>query len=813
LYGTHGRTNWSLLGKPGTPEAERIRFDGGVWRYHPLRQIWEPYADGTTNPWGIDWDDWGQAFVSNCVNPHLFHVIEGAHYEPWRGRDSSQHAYERVETIADHLHYVGSSHTAGLGTNAVLEAGGGHAHCGMLVYLGGSWPERYRNTVFMNNIHGRRINNDLPVPIGSGYRASHGEDFMISRDPWFVGVSLRQAPDGGVYVSDWSDTGECHSTTNTRRETGRIYKISWGASSAPPLDLAALATPELVELQLERNDWLVRHARRLLHERAGTGADLAQANVRLRALLEREKEVPRRLRCLWALHVIGGLDDPSLLALLEDKSEHLRAWAVRLLCEDRDPPAPALARFRELAAAGDSPVVRLSLACALQRLSPADRWPIAAALATRATDADDANLPLLLWYAIEPLVQTNPERALALAAEAHLATLPEYVARRLVYGADPAPALEAISRLLAEGATDAPLAARLLVGTLAGLEGHRRLSAPRSWSVIAKRLLAHPEAAVREPAIRLALIFEDPAALAYLRKLATDSQAPADQRSEALEALAATGTDGLSALLLELISEPAIRRPALRALAAYDAPATASRILDIYPDFDAAARRDAVQTLASRLPWARDLLRAVDDGRVPRADLSAYTARQLRNLGNVELSARIRKIWGDTRETPEEKRELIDSLKNNLGPARLAEASLPNGRLLFERTCAACHKFFGEGGDLGPELTGSQRANLDYLLTNIVDPSASVSRDFQMQIVRTKAGRIATGFVAAETETALTLAMMNESLVIPLDEIETRKKSKVSIMPEGLLQLLAPDEVRDLVAYLANPHQVPRPGN
>ncbi|MFV1995816.1 MAG: c-type cytochrome, partial [Verrucomicrobiales bacterium] len=424
-----------------------------------------------------------------------------------------------------------------------------------------------------------------------------------------------------------------------------------------------------------------------------------------------------------------------------------------------------------------------------------------------------ANLPLLLWYAIEPLVEVDPARALALAAEAHLASLPENIARRLVYGADPAPALEAISQLLAENTTDAPLASRLLAGTLAGLEGHRRLSAPRGWPVIAERLLAHSEAAVREPSIRLALIFQDRWALGYLRALSADSRAPAGQRVEALEALAAAATDGLSVLLLELLAEPQLRGAALRALAGYNAPGTAFRILENYPDFNSAARRDAVQTLASRLPWAKALLEAVDEGRVPRADLSAYTARQLRNLGNEELSARIREIWGDTRETPEEKRALIDSLKNGLGPARLAQANLPKGRLLFERTCAACHRFFGEGGELGPELTGSQRANLDYLLENIVDPSASVSRDFQMQIVRTKAGRIATGFVAAQSETPLTLAMMNESLVIQLDEIEGREKSKVSIMPEGLLQLLSPDEVRDLIAYLASPHQVPRPGD
>ena len=238
LYGTHGRTNWSMLGKPGTPTSERVRFDGGVYRYHPVKHVWEPFADGTTNPWGIDFDDYGQGFICNCVNPHLFHVIQGAHYEPWRNRASSRFAYQRIDTIADHLHFVGGRDVrAGIGTSDESEVGGGHAHCGTMIYLGDNWPAKYRNQVFMNNIHGRRINQDLLERHGSGYRARHGEDLMISADPWFMGVTLQYGPDGGVFVSDWSDTGECHSTRNTRRQTGRLYKITYGTPDKPTIDL------------------------------------------------------------------------------------------------------------------------------------------------------------------------------------------------------------------------------------------------------------------------------------------------------------------------------------------------------------------------------------------------------------------------------------------------------------------------------------------------------------------------------------------------------------------------------------------------
>lgn len=432
LYGTHGRTNYSLLGKPGTPDEERIHYDGGVYRYHPVRHVWEPFADGTTNPWGIDFDDYGQGFVCNCVNPHLFHVIQGAHYEPWRNRESSQYAYRRIDTIADHLHFTGVSNVRdGIGSQEEDDLGGGHAHCGTMVYLGDSWPARYRNTVFMNNIHGKRVNNDLLKRLGSGYTASHGPDLMKSQDSWFMGVTIMYGPDGSVFVSDWSDTGECHSVKNTQRETGRIFKISYGQSAVERKNVAELSNDELVALQLHNNDWWVRHARRVLQERAADGQDMTGVKRSLCAMFNEQEEVPRKLRALWALQVTGGLDDSMLSQQLGHESEYIRAWAVRLLSESKTLSPAILDRFVELVATGDSPLVRLHLASALQRLPVEQRWPIAEALATREEDANDANLPLMIWYGIEPLVHDDLDRFIHLAATAKIPLVRQHIARRV----------------------------------------------------------------------------------------------------------------------------------------------------------------------------------------------------------------------------------------------------------------------------------------------------------------------------------------------------------------------------------------------
>lgn len=808
LYGTHGRTNWSMIGKPDTPDEDRIRFDGGVYRYHPTRHIWEPFADGTTNPWGIDWDDVGEAFVCNCVNPHLFHVIQGAHYEPWRDRESSLFAYERIATIADHLHFIGVSNVRdGLGTAEEDAAGGGHAHCGTMIYLGDNWPERYRNTVFMNNIHGHRINNDLLKRVGSGYIASHRPDLMLSADKWYMGVTLQYGPDGGVFASDWSDTGECHSVKDTRRGTGRIYKIVYGTPKPLLEDLAQLSDQKLVELQLHRNEWYVRHSRRLLQEHAAQGREMGEIHAALLKMYAEQADVPRRLRALWTLYVTGGLDDSFLCKQLDQESEYLRAWAIRLLNDDGHPSVEAIRRFQELSLADPSPLVRLHLASALQRLPAKDRWQIAEGLLSH-DDNHDANLPYMVWYGIEPLVEEDLTRFVELIGKSKLAMVRRHIARRVASLPQTTEALNALAQSL-ENIEANESQRDVVTGMLKGLEGRRSAAAPARWRSVYTKLQESSDPATREQALELALLFNDSSALVSLRQRAADSTAPEAERNRAVQALVAKKVNDLTPLLLRLIDEPAMQSSALRGLAEYDDPQTAAAILARYASFSAVVRQDALQTLASRSEWATKLMDAVEADRIPRIDLTAYTARQIQNLGDDLLTSRVEAVWGKLRNTAKDKAAMIAKFKRQLTRESIEQANLTKGRLIFEKTCANCHRLFDAGGNIGPEITGSQRQNIDYLLENLIDPSAAVSKDFQMQILTTASGRIITGLVVAETATAVTIQTVNEKVVVPTNEIEDRETSTLSMMPEGMLQSLTLDQVRDLFAYLCGPKQVP----
>ena len=810
LYGTHGRTNWSLLGKPGTPKEQRVVFDGGVYRYHPVRHVWEPYADGTTNPWGIDWNDVGEAFVCNCVNPHLFHVIYGAHYEPWRNRASSQYAYQRIPTIADHLHFIGQAdYHEGIGSPEEDAAGGGHAHCGTMIYLGDNWPDQYRNTLFTNNIHGRRINNDLLARKGSGYTASHGKDLMRSKDPWFMGVTLTYGPDGAVFVIDWSDTGECHSVKNTRRETGRIYKIAYGTPKARRVDLARMTDKELVELQSHRNDWYVRHARRLLQERAAQGHDMSVVDQSLRTLFADADLIPTKLRAIWGLSVIGKLDTPFLIDLLQHQSEFIQAWGVRLLGEDRNLSPEARDKIVSLVSKGESPLVRLHVASILQRLPSEQRIPIARALLQRADDAHDANLPLMIWYAIEPVIAVDPGPLTEIALrETAIPLVAKLIGRRVASIAD-ARRLDSLVRTLPSMLPESQ--SELLTGITEGLAGQRRVARPAGWKEAYASLQKSNDASVQERSLQLALIFDDPIALTSLRQVAVDQAADPLKRNRALSTLIAKRSDDTAALLLSLVTDPAVRRTSIRGLAEFENSATPARLMADYDKYDAATRQDVLQTMASRLPWASVLMDAVESNQIPRTDLTAFTARQMHNLGDANLSRRMKHVWGELRTTPAEKAKLITSFKTRLTPESLQKADRSAGRALFQKTCASCHRIFDSGGKIGPDITGSQRTNLDYLLQTLVDPSAAVAKEYQTQIIETSAGRVITGFVLDESQTAVTIQTVNEQVIIPLKEIEQRSVSSASMMPEGMLQTLKIAQVRDLIAYLMGPGQVPLP--
>jgi putative membrane-bound dehydrogenase-like protein len=802
LYGCHGVFTHSLVGKTGTPKDRRVPINAGVWRYHPTRHVFEVFAHGTSNPWGLDFDDRGQAFCEACVIPHAFHVIQGARYQRQAGAHFNPHTYADIRTIADHLHWAGANPWAG--NERSDSFGGGHAHCGTMIYLGGTWPADYRGRMFMGNIHGRRLNTDILKPKGSGYVASHGPDFLLANDAWARFINLRYGPDGNVYLIDWYDKQACH-TGNVNafdRSNGRVYKVSYRGAKAVQADLRKRTDAELVALQLHKNDWYVRHARRLLQERGPRPA----VHEALDKIAFGHADETRRLRGLWALHVTGGLTPGRVDKGLADAGAHVRAWTTQLALEDGK-PAPALRKkLAEMARTDPSPVVRLYLASGAQRLPLAQRWAILEGLLGHADDAGDPNLPLMYWYAAEPLAEADMGKALALAGRAKVPPLLPFMVRRISSSASP----KAIALLVdALAATDdAKVQLTYLHGLREGLKGRRDVPMPAGWARAYAKLAGSPDAAVRSQAQALAVTFGDARAVDALRRVLASGEADLGARRGALAALLAARDGKLPPVLHKLVGEPALRGEALRGLAAFDDPRTPAVVLAAYPSLGPAEKRDALNTLASRASYGKELLEAVAAKKVAAADVSADLVRQLRNLKDAGLDRRIVEVWGVVRTTPADRAKLIAKYRGLLTkPAPAPDLAL--GRAVYAKTCAQCHTLFGVGGKVGPDITGSNRANLDYLLENILDPSAVIPKEYAMTLLTLKSGRVISGIVRGETPAALTVVTANEVLTVPRKDVESRAPSEVSMMPDDLLKALSDAEVRALIAYLRNPTQAP----
>ncbi len=599
LYGCHGVFTHSKVGKPGAPDNERVPLNAGVWRYHPINEKFEVFAWGTSNPWGLDFNDRGQAFVTACVIPHLFHMIQGGRYHRQGGKHFNRYVYEDIKTIADHRH--------------------ASAHGGARFYLADQFPEKYRGRLFMCNIHLHGVLTDILERKGTGYSAKHGEEFCMSNDPQWLGFNMELGPDGSVYAIDWHDSDICGRKV-LHRKTGRLWRISYGEVKFPVgMDLTRLPDAKLVEMHLHKNEWYARQARRLLQERALAGRILPATLAGLRRILAQDKSVSHRLRALWTLQLVGGLGDVMLAPLLDDKEEYIRAWAIQLMAEDGRVPEAVLEKWASMAKSDGSAVVRLYLASAMQRVEPAQRWGVLEALVAQEEDKDDHNQPLLIWYALEPLVVLNDEKTAKIVAACKIDKLKGFIDRR-------------------------------------GKAGGKRAAA-----VVPQE----PEGIKAKPA----------------------RSVPAE------------------GLVLHLKAEE--KRP--------------------------------------------------------------------------ELFAHYREL---------------------LTPRNLKAADVRHGRAVYGKSCGQCHSLFGEGGTAGPNLSGKDLRDLDYLLPHVLDPDGEIGEKYRYEKFELKDERVVLGIVAEESKESFTLESLVGRFDLSKAQVAHRDVLPYSMMPDAVFQTLTDEEVRDLVAYL-----------
>lgn len=769
LYGRCGGSAPGEIGKPGTPDAERIPLRGAIWRYHRARGSFEVIASGTTNPWGHDWDEEGNLFLINTVNEHVYHAVPGMRLSRLMTHPLHPRVYETIPGIADHWHFDRGGKWHESRDGAANDFGGGHAHVGMMIYQGSNWPEEYRGRLFTTNLHGRRINQEILEPSGSGFVAKHAEDLFLTPDPFFRGIELTQGPHGEVYLLDWSDTGECHEHTGVHRNSGRIYMIHYGEYRTFTGDVSEQIPESLrVEFLVEPNAWMDRVAwrdRELLHWHE----ELHPADTDLAGV--RETTDP------WPLDTLRATRTDTPASTVEAEQS-----------------LPGLIQI-----ADHSSRHRLQLASTLQRLPFHLRKDLAKALVVHAEDADDPNLPLLVWYGLIPLAEHHPDHLVEIFQVCEWPRLRRFIARALAENLDSAP--ESLNALM-----EASASADILHGMQEALAGWLTAEAPSAWPGFKARLPGSLAGSVQE----LDALFGTGRSLEEIEAIARDSQAPMSSRQSAVRSLIRARPEDLKAILLSLLDTRPLNSTAAEGLVHFDDPRVARVLLAKLHQFHSTEQDKVLGLLCSRPAFAAVLLDRIAEEKLPARRLSAFHARQIDRLGDPALSARLRELWGSTGLGDEAKARLIAETRAKLTPDFLAGADLDSGRALYQSRCAACHKLHGKGGELGPDLTGGGRGDLDYLLHNILDPAAELSPDFRMEILTLSDGRILTGVVKTQSPKTLVLQTMAGRETLDRSLIRSRETTEASLMPDGLLTGLGDDQVRDLIAYLmGKPARIP----
>jgi putative membrane-bound dehydrogenase-like protein len=789
LYGAQGSTV--------TANIRGIEFQQGIWRYHPVTKAFELFAEGGGNTWGLDFDRHGQAIAgTNFGGQAMLHQVQGGYYIKNFGKHGALHNPDTYGYF-DHVPYRGFQ--------------GGHVTCGGVLYRGGAFPESFNDVYIAGNLLSNVVNWHVLERKGSSFTARHGGTLLTANDSWFRPIDCLVGPDGAIYVADWYDQRANHvdPVDTWDRTNGRVYKVlsthvSQTSQGSP--DLAARSTGQLIDRLRDANAWVVGEARRILAERRDPAAV---------APLERMAAQPGResLEGLWALIAARQLSDATAEQLIGHSSEDVRAWIVRWFGDQRRVTSLERERLVELAKADPSPTVRSQLASTCQRLPGADALPIVHALFARSEDVNDPQIPLLLWWAVErhALSERNAVVEWFAAADWWRQPLVQTVL------------LERIGRrFLAEGGQyDLQVCARLL--ELAPGSAEREALIRGMEQALAGRRLDRVPAPLEAPLarverespslalLRLKVRLGDAGAYERLLRAVGDAKTRDTDRAALVETLGQVGTvDCVSTLLGVLTStrSESVRAATLTALQSFDAPQTPAALLDLYAKASASTRARIQNVLVSRPTSSLALLQAIDSGRIPPKDVPLDTLRRMAAHKQDAIDKLLAKLWG--RIAPEPAGEKIARIRNLAARLKEAPGDVVKGKELFKTTCATCHTLFNDGGKTGPELTGFDRKNTQFLLTHVIDPSAVIRPEYIAYDVVTTDGRTLFGLIADPSPMTVTLIdAKSERTIIPRFKIESMDPSTVSLMPEKLLDQFTDQQIRDLFAYLQSDQPPP----
>lgn len=791
LYACQGSTVTGNIKRPGIDKQGVHSLGQLIWRYHPTKRIYEIFAEGGGNTFGLEIDSQGRVFSGhNGGDTRGFHYVQGGYYLKGFGKHgelSNPYAFGYFPSMA-HGSVPRFTHA-------------------FAIYEGASLPAHYHGDLFgAAPLQSHVVCSDMERD-RSSFRTKDVGLAIASSDPWFRPVNVACGPDGAVYVADFYEQRIDHASHYQGRVdkgSGRIYRLR--AKGAPPSstpDIGALSAEQLMEELGHADKWRRRTALRLIADRGDK-----QLRPQLAAKI-RQEEGQAALECLWAMHRLGGLSESETLAALDHANPQVRLWAVRLACDERQVSPTVALRLAEMAAREDDLDARSQLACSARRLLANDGLPIVRNLLSRGVDAGDIHIPLLLWWAIEAQVASHPDEVIALFRDAALWSQPlvrdqilERLMRRFAQAGGQKDLLRC--RELLELAPDSASTGKLMAGFEAAFQG-RRLSGlpPELAAAIAK---------AGGGSLALRLRAGEPSAIAESIKTISDPGADGALRANLIETLGelhpAEARDSLLAIAVGADGSQDLQIAALGALAGYADPMIGESIARKAPDLPPASREAALALLSSRQEWTLTLLTAVKQEAVAKDLLAEAIVRRILLHESPQIGELVRDIWGELQgATSEQMRADVERLA---GVIDSGSGNPRAGRVLFMNSCGKCHLLFGQGGRIGPDLTAYKRDDVKGMLLNVVNPSAQIREGFENYLLATADGRALSGFIADQDNRVVVLRTAEgQSIVAPREEIEELRAIPRSLMPEGLLKDLNDQQLRDLFAYLRSTQPVP----